>query len=145
MGVLNFSAGDRLAAVVIDKGWYPSAIKSVSEGTASKSGKSVSYYVEFEITDGPRKGKEHEIVLNTETNSASLLGSRQFFPSNQFLVLQAAVKGIKLDDTDLQMDTADLVGQILDVQFDVAMADGTPCNIAVGFAPSGKGTSGQPW
>lgn len=145
MGVLKFTVGDKLAAVVIDKGWYPCIVKEIGSGAASKSGKSITYNVTFQLAEGPRKGKEHEVAFNTETSSISLLGNRQFFPDNQFLVLQAAVKGIKLDDVDLQMDTDDLLNKPLDIQFDVAMADGTPVNIATGFAPAGKGTSGVPW
>jgi hypothetical protein len=138
---LNFTQADKMAAVLVDKGWHPSLISEWKSGS-SKSGKSVNHFITITITDGKFKGKEIKTLFNSEMNNAQVMGDLSMFPEHDILRLVAAVEGIPLDDVKLEgVDTDNLLNKVFDVQYDVATNNGLLFNTVVNFVPKGKGSS----
>jgi hypothetical protein len=143
MPIIQFTQADRLAAVRAEPGWYPVTIVNVSDATPSSSKKSISYEVTFQIADGKYKGKEHSIFYNTETNSSSVLGTRQYTPAAEMLHIAAILAGKKFNDVDLTVDTSTWIGSPLDAKFVVEAVEGNLQNKITEFAPAGQGEKGS--
>jgi hypothetical protein len=142
MPVLHFTPADALQTKVIPAGTYPCEITRIEGPKKSSSGKSYSYYVDIAVTTGAYQGKTRTIVLNSESNSPSLLGDMQFYPQAYFLIIAAAIEGennVQAIDTDL--DTDDLVHAALDCTWGTATVEGRLINVIVDFHPSGYGAS----
>lgn len=150
MPVISFTDGDFLAGKLLDKGNYPVQITEIDGPTASKSGKSVSFFVTIAVTAGKFMNKELRIALNTETENSSILGSMQWYPHNIFLKITAAIKKISLDELQKQgkdLDTDGLLNQPFEISADcVPNAEtGELMNVITAFLPAGAGAEKTPW
>ena len=148
MPVISFTDADKLAGKVIsEKGNYPVQITEIDGPTASKSGKSVSFFVTIAVTAGKYMNKELRIALNTESTNSSILGSMQWFPHNTFLKIAAAIKKIKFDDVLLDLDTDELLNKPFEVTIDVMpnAETGELMNVITAFLPAGAGAEKTPW
>ena len=137
MAVIQFTPADALQTTLVEAGVYPSKISKIEGPKASSSGKSNNYFVNIQITDGKYKGKERTIVMNSETNSPSLLGEMQFYPDSFFLTLEAAIKNKKVEAIAQALDTDTLIDQPFDAQWAVATVEGRLINTIVAFYPAG--------
>lgn len=135
MAVIQFTQADVMATKVIDGGIYPCEITKLEGPKPSTSGKSVSYYVEIGISEGPMKGKSRTIVFNSGTQSYSLLGDQQYFPQAEMLLLVAAISKKGLEPCNV--DTDSLVRQPFDAQWAVETVDGRLINTVKAFYPAG--------
>ena len=146
MPVISFTPGDALQTVVVEAGIYLAEIIKIDGPKPSSSGKSVSYFTDFRITSPPKyKGKELTIVLNSETNSVSQLGSMQFFPQSMFLAIDAAINNKKIEAVDQALDTDNLLHKPLDIVVGVVTVEGRLINCINNFMPAGSGQSVTPF
>lgn len=141
MSIIRFTPADALQTRVIEAGVYPCQVTKIEGPKASKSGKSNSYFVDFQVTEGKYKGKEKTIVFNTETSSPSLLGDMKFFPVGYLLQVDAAANGRDIEAVDYELDTDNLLFHPLDVQWIVVTVEGALANDIVGFLPPGAGAN----
>ena len=139
MAIINFTEGDKLAAVTADPGFYPAVLKSL-DMKPSGSGKSINYWAEFELTDGKFKGKEIKACFNTEVNSASMLGGTQFRPASDMIQLKAVLDNIAVEAVPLSYDTDEMLMKAFDLQVTVDVSTGIPINGLGIFLPLGKGS-----
>lgn len=141
MPIINFTPADALQTTVVEEGIYPCVISRIEGPNKSSSGKSFSYVVDIQITDGKYKGKERTIMFNTETKSASILGDMQFYPDAYFLVVDAAIRNAKVEAVNKSLDTDDLLDKPFDCQWGIHLAEGRPINVILNFYPSGYAAS----
>jgi hypothetical protein len=139
MPIINFTAADKLASTVIESNWYTAEITNIDGPKPSTSGKSVHFYTDFTLVDGPFATKKLLIVFNTETSSPSVLGSRQYWPHKGMIDAYAAAYAIPVAQVPDALDTDQLLHKPLDIRVDKTIVDGIPMNIIVGFLPAGKG------
>jgi hypothetical protein len=139
MAIINFTAADALQTKVVEAGIYPSMISKLEGPTKSSSGKSYNYFVDIMISSGPYKGKTHTVVFNSESNSPSLLGEMQFYPTAYFLQVEAAILGKDVVPEDHKLDTDNLLDKPFDASWGVATVEGHLINIINGFHPAGYG------
>jgi hypothetical protein len=142
MAVLSFTAGDALQTVMVEAGQYPSVLTKIEGPKASSSGKSVSYIGTIQITDGKFKGKEKDVMFNSGIRSGMLNGDLQMLPTSDFLVIDAAIRGAKVEAVAKNIDTDDLINKPLDTVWGVQTVDGKLVNEIVGFRPVGSGNVG---
>jgi hypothetical protein len=143
MAVLSFNAGDALLTLTVDAGIYLCDFTKIEGPKPSSSGKSVSYIGTLRIVqDGKYKGKEFDLMFNTGTKSASLLGTMNFFPAASFLEVDAAIKGKKVEAVDQNIDTDTLVGKAFAASIGVATVEGKLVNTVNGFLPAGAEKNG---
>lgn len=141
MAVINFTPADALHTTVVPAGIYPSQIVKIDGPRPSKSGKSVGFYVDIQITDGPYNGKEKTIAFNSEMDSYSLLGDMQFYPQSSLLLIDAAINNKKVEPVNYALDTDDLVMKPFDAQWGVETVEGRLINTILNFYPEGYGKS----
>jgi hypothetical protein len=139
--IIQFSEADKLAGATMDKGGYPAILSELAPPAASKSGKSVTYWATFRITAGKYEGKELRVGFNTETNASSILGTVQFMPAGNLLMVAAAVQKIKFEDVPLNVDTDSLVNQPLDLMISPEASEGNLVNRIDAFLPSGASST----
>lgn len=141
MAIIQFTAADKMAAVTMDAGWQPSMITEV-KAAASKSMKSINYWVTFRVIEGKYLGKEQQVCFNSEVNTASVLGSMQFLPAELLLRVAAAIEKKTLDEVALELDTDKLAGQQLDVYYALdTPVGGQPMNIVTNWLPFKTGST----
>lgn len=145
MPIIQFSEADKLAGATMDKGGYPAIIAEIAAPQASKSGKSVTYWATFRIAAGKYEGKELRVGFNTETNSSSILGTAQFMPAGNLLMVAAAVQKINFEDVPLNVDTDSLVNQPLDLMISPETSEGNLVNRIDVFLPSGSSSAASPF
>lgn len=138
MPILDFNEGDRLAAAIVPDGFYKTTILKV-DPQPSKSGKSINFWVDFQIQDGKYNGKEKRVCFNSETSSPSVLGDLQFVPHNKFLEVQAAILGCALTEVPLRVNTDELLGKPVDAKWSKGVFNGIVMNTIDSFLPAGKG------
>lgn len=144
MPIIQFTQGDKLASLIMDKGIYPAVIKEIPTATASGSGKSVSYFVDITVTgEGKYAGKELRVAFNSGVSNRSMLGGLQFEPVRSFLTIYAAQKNMKMEEVPLEFDTDDIIGPI-DIQVDHDTTDGQLSNIITAFLPRGSHETMKP-
>jgi hypothetical protein len=141
MPIIHFTAGDALQTKVIEKGIYPSEVIQIAGPNKSASGKSYSFFVDIQITDGPYKGKTRTVVFNSETNSPSILGEMQFYPQSYMLQLHSAVTGRTVKAENFQLDTDELLHGPFDAAWDVATNEGHIFNVINNFYPKDYGAT----
>ncbi len=138
MAILNFTAGDALQTIMVEAGTYLSRISKIDGPKISKSGKSNNFTVTVQITqDGKYKGKEKDLMFNSEMTNPSLLGDMKFFPTSAFLEIDAAINRKKVEAADKNIDTDTLVDKPLAVIWGVATVEGKLVNDILGFLPAG--------
>ena len=145
MAVIRFTDADKLAGKTMEKGGYPLIISEIEGPKASASQKSVSYFVTFRVAAGKFMGKELKTAFNSETRDRSVLGTMQWFPTRDFMLIAAAQQGKTLDEVDMELDTDALLNKPFDSIVDVATADGNLINVILSFLPAGKGTGSVPF
>lgn len=143
MPIITFTEADKMSGKTLEAGVYPMEIAAISDPQASKSQKSVSYFVTFRVISGPYMNKELEIAFNTETNAASMLGTLQFVPHNWFMKLAAAIKNVPYDSLDLALDTDELKGKPFDALVTAEEFQGNAVNMIVSIFPAGTGSKGM--
>ena|SRR5438552_1782613 len=137
MAVIKFTSADAMQTTVVQPGIYPCEISEMEGPKASKSGGSNHYWTTFRVTDGKYKSKEITVSFNTETRSPSLLGDMKFFPISSLLEVDSAISGRVITPEDYQLDTDNLKGQALDVQWAVQTVEGRLVNDIVAFYHKG--------
>lgn len=137
MPIIQFTESDRLAGATMEKGGYPAIVAEIAPPSASKSGKSVTYWTTFRIAAGKYQGKELRVGFNTETSNSSILGSVQFMPAGNLMQVAAAVQKKKFEEIDLNVDTDSLVNQPLDLMISPETSEGNLVNRIDAFLPSG--------
>lgn len=141
--ILKLTEGDRLIGTLVETGFYPLIVTKFGELQKSKSGKSFSTFVEFQISDGKFKGKEFTVAFNTETNSASVLGSMVFMPLGFMFNLASAILNIPVAQVPQDIDTDLLTAKPFDGKIEKMISDGIPINALLAFLPLGAGTATQ--
>jgi hypothetical protein len=141
MPIIHFTDADLLKAKVLEKGVYPMIISEIEGPKASKSGKSVNFFVTFRITNGPTMGKELQVLFGTEVNNNSVMGNMQMVPHVEFRKIQAAITGLPLDTIGNDIDTDALINKPFDGSVDVVTSEGNLVNTIIGYFPSGKGAA----
>lgn len=139
MAIINFSKGDKLKSLLAESGWYPLEISEVTGPVASSSGKSVSFFVDFKVTDGDLQDKEFKIAYNTGTKNFSVLGGQQFQPHTDLIALAAAALNCDRAAVPDTFDTDSLKGKKVDGKVEKGIHDGVPGNTIIGFLPAGQG------
>ena len=139
--ILKLTDGDRLIGTLVESNWYPMVVKKFNDLQKSKSGKSMSMFVDFEICDGKFRGKEFTVAFNTETNSPSILGSMVFMPMGFVFNLAAAILNIPISAVPLDVDTETLIAKAFDGKVEKTISDGVPVNALLAFLPAGAGTA----
>lgn len=137
MPVIHFGESDYLQSKTIEAGIYPSEVTKIEGPSKSASGKSVSYFFDITITEGKFKGKTRTIVFNSGTQSPSLMGEMQFFPTSYMLQLAQACN---IDDGEVKQtsfDTDNLLHQPFDGAWGVATVDGRLINVINAFHNAG--------
>ncbi len=143
MAVLSFTAGDALLTLTVEAGIYLADFAKIEGPKPSTSGKSVSYVGTLRIlSSGKFKGKEIDVMFNTGTKSASLLGTMNFFPAASFIEIDAAISNKKVDAVDMNIDTDNLVGKPFAVSIGVTTVEGKLTNTVNGFLPAGAEKNG---
>lgn len=143
MALFKFTTADKMAAKILEAGFYPLEVVKIGDWIPSSSRKSVSCQFDFQICDGPFKGKELSIKFNTETNSNSILGTQQFMPHTEIIKLYEAATGKKLDDSgETEIDSAELLNKKVDGKISVDTQEGNLRNRIDLFVEYGKGSSG---
>lgn len=137
MAILRFDAKDYLQTKVVEAAIYPTEISKIEGPTKSSSGKSSSYFVDFRITDGAYEGKTRTVAFNTGTNSPSLLGEMQFFPTAYFLILAQALGTDDSEPKNKDLDTDELMHQPFSCQWDIATVEGRLINTIGTFYKAG--------
>lgn len=137
MAIIRFTAADAMQTTVIPAGIYPSVITKIEGPKASSSGKSNSFFVDIQITEGPYKSKTRSVAFNTGTSSSSMLGDMQFVPYTTFLQVKAAITKSKIEVVDQELDTDTLIGQPMDVQWGNVTDNGVIMNNIINYYPSG--------
>lgn len=146
MPVISFTPADALQTVTVPAATYGAELVKIEGPKPSSSGKSVSFFVDMQITqEGKFKGKEFTIALNSETSNASLLGTMQFFPQSTFLEIDGAIQNKPVEPLNVDLDTDELLHKPLDIIVGVATVEGKLINIINGFLPAGSGKSGPGW
>jgi hypothetical protein len=122
----------------MEKGGGAAVLETI-DAKASKSGKSINYWVDFKLIEGPYTGKILSCCFNSETENASLLGTLKFFPSSDLMKVKAAVNHVKFNDLDFDepLDTDELLDKPFDLLWDVMPVDGDLLNVIIGFLPLG--------
>lgn len=141
MAVIHFTAADALQTTVVAANIYPTQISKIDGPKKSTSGKSVNYLVDFEIIEGPYKGKTRTVMFNSENNNISMLGDMQFFPTAYFLNLDSAITGREVKPEEYQLDTDELLHKPFDAAWGVQTVDGHLVNVVNSFHPRGYGSS----
>lgn len=137
MPVIKFTEADKMMGKTMEKGAYRALLTEITPPTPSKSQKSVSYFATFRISAGPYLNKELKIAFNTETNSASLLGTLQYNPARDLMKVVAAIKGTKYEDVELEVDTDVILNKPLGLLIDVETVEGNVENKITAFIPDG--------
>jgi len=140
--IISFTDSDKLAAVVVDAGYYKAVVKSI-DMKASKSESSTNFWTEIELTEGKNKGKELKVTFNTKTSSNSILGDMQLRPYSDMLMLYAAIFGLELEAVPLQFDTDEMLMKEFDLQvLNTPTENGGGIMNSTGvFLPAGKASS----
>jgi len=141
MPVIHFTAADALQTTVVKPNIYPTEITSISEPKKSSTGKSYSYIVDFQITEGEYKGKMRTVMFNSESNNVSLMGDMQFFPQAYFLQVDSAITGRQITPENYSIDLDDLKNKPFDAAWGVQTVDGHLINVINSFHPRGYGAS----
>jgi len=139
MSVIRFTAADALQTKVIEAGFYPSQVTKIEGPKASKSGKSQTYFIDIEITEGPYKGKAKTLSFNSSTSSPSLLGDAKFYPLSYMLQVDAAITGREIVPEDFELDTEEIINKPFETQWVIVTVEGRPINDIIGFFTSGYG------
>lgn len=146
MPVLSFTPADALSTVVVENGTYTATIVKIEGPKASQSGKSNNMFFTFQIVqEGKYKGKELDIIINSEMDSASVLGSACFFPQAVILQIDAAIKNKKVEIANTSIDTDDLMDKPLDIVVAVSTVEGKLINVVNNFLPAGSGLQQPGW
>ncbi len=138
MSILKFTAADKLASTVIDSGWYTGCLDSIEGPKASSSGKSVNFFNDIKITQGPFAEKTIPFAMSTGSDRSSLLGSMQWNPHTKYMEIWAAVYGKTLAEVPESFDTEELLHKEMDIKVEKIIAEGIPMNVILGFLPKGK-------
>ena len=139
MPVFHFTAADKLAAKMLEKGTYRAVLTDLKEPQQSSSKKSFTYEATFVLTTGAYIGKKFEVFFNTETSATKVLGTRQYSPVQDLMKVAAAVKDIKFDEVELDFSSEDLLNKPLDLLIDTVVSEGNIINFIAGYVPEGKG------
>lgn len=135
MAVIRFTEADKLATKTIAAGLYPSEVSLIDGPKKSSSAKSVNYFIDISVTEGPFKGKTRTIVFNTETNSPSLLGDMQFFPVAYMMLLAGAALGREIGAEAIDTDT--ILHKPFEAAWGTTTVEGRLINIILDFHPVG--------
>jgi hypothetical protein len=141
MSVIHFGAGDFLQTKVVEAGLYPSEVSKIEGPSKSSSGKSISYFIDITIADGPYKGKSRTVAFNSGTQSPQLLGEMQFMPMSYLLLLAQAMNLVNGQPQEFALDTDNLLHQPMDVNWGVATVEGRLINIINSFHNKGYAAS----
>lgn len=139
--IIKLTEGDRLIGTLVPTDYYQLVPVKFNELQKSKSGKSLSMFVDFQISDGPYKGKDFTVAFNTETNSPSILGSMVFMPMGFLFNLAAAILNLPVKDVPQDIDTDTLVSKVFDGKIEKTISDGVPINALLAFLPVGQGAT----
>src|ERR1700733_12008437 len=124
MSIIRFTEADRLAGTTMEKGGYTFQITEIDGPRASQSQRSINYFVTIRCTEGKYINKELTLLFNTEMRERSLMGTQQFFPTRDFMLISAAQQSKKLDEISLDIDPEDLKNVSFDAMVDAVTADG---------------------
>lgn len=139
MPVISFTAADALQTSLAEQGNYNAILSKIDGPKASQSQKSVSFYVDIRITEGPLAGKEITICLNSGVRNASILGGMQFLPQATFLQIEAAILNKKVEPVPRpDFDTDTLLNKPLAISLGVGTDEGKLMNIVNCFLPYGS-------
>jgi hypothetical protein len=140
--VIQFTEGDFLAGKIMEKGVYPLEITEIDGPKASASGKSVTFFTKFTVTDGPYLGKELKVAYNTGSSDAvSLLGTLQFSSHKELIKVAAAALGIPYDTVPKMFDTDTILHKQIDGIVGSEISDGNIVNTLTNYLPKGLGAS----
>lgn len=141
--IIHATAADAMQTITVEAGAYPAELIKLDGPRPSTSGKGVNVFLEIQITDGKYKGKTFRIAGSSGSSGDSLLGDMQWFPTNSlFLRLDAAVNKTKVDTTEKDIDTDNLMHKPFDIVVGVSTVEGKLVNVITAFAPLGSATSG---
>ncbi len=138
MSILKFTAADKLASTVIESGWYTGCLHSIDGPKASASGKSVNFFNDVKITQGPFAEKIIPFNMTTGSDKSSVLGTMQWNPHTKYMDIWAAVYGKTMADVPESFDTEELLHKEMDFKVEKIIAEGFPMNVILGFLPKGK-------
>ena len=144
MALIKFTPADFLASKVIEAGNYQSQITRIEGPIQSKTGKSIHYFTDIEIIDGPYKGKARTIVFNSVTNSPSVLGEAQFFPQTHLQLLDEAINGTDQTPREYILDTDSLLHKPFTATWGIGVNEGRAFNVINAFHKQGYGSQGGP-
>ena len=137
--IIKLTESDRLIGTLVETNYYPMVVTKFNDPKPSKSGKSLTTFVDLQIADGKFKGKELTVAFNTETTSPSVLGSMHWMPIGFLYNLAAAVLNIPIGQVPTDIDTDLLVAKVFDGRIEKTISDGTPINVVTAFLPAGMG------
>ena len=141
MPILNFTPADKLATTVIDSGWYTAQLETIEGPKKSGSGKSVNFFNDIKIVQGPFTEKTIPFNMTTGSDKTSVLGTMQWNPYTKFMEIAAAIEGTTLAEVPLNLDTDTLLHRPFDIKVEKIIAEGVVMNTISGFLPAGKGAN----
>ena len=143
MPIISFTPKDKMLATVLEAGYQTFRIANIDGPKASKSGQSVNFFVDFEVSAGKYTGKTITVAFTSGSDSASILGSMAWMPTAYLRSVYAAVKGINVNDVPDQYDTDELTNQTLDGKVEVNTNEAGMFNTISQFVPAGKGLAAK--
>jgi hypothetical protein len=143
MAVLSFTPADAMQTILVEAGTYPSIISKIEGPKAAKSGKSNNIIVTVQIADGKYKGKEKDIMLNSEFDTMQDMDNgMRFYPFNTILEIEAAVNNHKVEPVMKNIDTDELVNRPVATNWSVVTIGGKLENVINAFRPISEVGSG---
>lgn len=138
MPIINFTPADKLASKILEGGWYTAQLESI-EQKKSGSGKSVNFFNDIKIVEGPFTEKIIPYNMSTGSNASSVLGTMQWNPHSRYNDIAAAISNCSIDDVPLQLNTDTLLHKPFDIKVEKGIYEGVVMNTISGFLPAGKG------
>ena len=141
MPILNFTPADKLASTVVESGWYTGVLDSIDGPKKSGSGKSVNFFNDIKITQGPFAEKIIPFNMTTGSDKTSILGTMQWNSHTRYMEIYCAQNSCSLADVPLNFDTDELLHKEMDFKVEKIIAEGVVMNVITGFLPAGKGAA----
>lgn len=138
MPIITFSPKDKMLAIVVEASYQPTRVVKIDGPKASKSGQSINWFIDFEITSGKYEGKGTTIAFTSGSEQPSILGSMMWMPTAWLRQLYAAVKDMAVANVPDSYDTDELLNQVVDAKWEVNTGDAGLFNTISTFLPHGK-------